>query len=190
MEEAVREVPIEEIAAQIKTAHALAEEGARSSLTHAFRAGELLHQAKKRVPHGAWLSWLAQECHVKTRSAQGYMALYKNYGTNATRVAHLPLREILRLLAKASARPPGKNKGKRRPATSETAKAADGIAIQLGREDIGLFWDLCTAGYKTLAMKMHPDTGGDGARMQALNALHKVIEKQLVAATPHEAAAA
>jgi hypothetical protein len=188
MELSVQDITINELAEQIKSAHAHAEEGVRSSMTHALRAGELLTQAKARLPHGSWLPWLKHDCHVNKRTAQGYMRLYSKLGSKARRVAHLPLREALRLLAEASPGP--REKSKRRPATSETAQPGDEIAIQIRREDIGLFQDAFTAGYKTLAMKMHPDTGGDDARMKALNALYAGLEKQLVAAAPREAAAA
>jgi hypothetical protein len=175
MELSVQDITINELAEQIKSAHAHAEEGVRSSMTHALRAGELLTQAKARLPHGSWLPWLKHDCHVNKRTAQGYMRLYSKLGSKARRVAHLP---------------GPREKSKRRPATSETAQPGDEIAIQIRREDIGLFQDAFTAGYKTLAMKMHPDTGGDDARMKALNALYAGLEKQLVAAAPREAAAA
>lgn len=190
MELSIQDITIIELAEQIKSAHSLAEQGVRSSITQALRAGELLTQAKTRVPRGSWLSWLNQECQVKIRTAQGYMRLYEKLGANAQRVAHLPLREALRLLARVSAGPREKSKGKRRPVTSETAKPGNGVAIQVRHEDIGLAQDVWAAGYRALAMKVHPDTGGNDTWMQALNALHAEIEKQFNDAGPREAAAA
>jgi hypothetical protein len=43
---------------------------------HAWAAGELLNEAKGRLPRGAWLAWLRASCHaVKPRTAQKWMYL-------------------------------------------------------------------------------------------------------------------
>jgi len=48
-----------DLAARINAAHDQAAGALRSGLEHARRAGELLIEAKARVPHGQWLPWLA-----------------------------------------------------------------------------------------------------------------------------------
>ena len=58
------------------------------------------------LPHGQWLPWLEANCQVSGRSAQAYMRvareLPKLEGSKAQRVADLPLREAVRLLANES----------------------------------------------------------------------------------------
>ena len=92
-------ISIDELAEEIKAAHALAQDGVRSSLKLAFRVGELLVQARSLIRHGGWLQFLEQKCDVGQRSAQRYIRLYRRFGSNPTRVSHLSLREALKLLA-------------------------------------------------------------------------------------------
>ncbi len=38
----------------------------RNALSHAFRAGMLLKEAKDKVEHGDWLDWLQKNCPDNT----------------------------------------------------------------------------------------------------------------------------
>jgi hypothetical protein len=52
--------------------------GFRTALGHAFRVGELLTQAKPKVPRGKWLEWVEQNTPlVSVRTAQLYMQLHR-----------------------------------------------------------------------------------------------------------------
>ena len=83
--------------------HEAAIAAGRSALEHARRCGDLLHQAKAAIPHGAWLPWLAEHCPMlPARTAQVYMRIAARWSAieaNTQRVADLPLREALALLA-------------------------------------------------------------------------------------------
>jgi hypothetical protein len=50
----------------------------RRALRFALRAGELLIEAKRRVGHGEWLSWLAKYTDLEGRRAQRYMQLARD----------------------------------------------------------------------------------------------------------------
>src|SRR5262249_23358955 len=44
-------------------------------VSRAIKAGELLKEAKAKLPHGEWLSWLKKQCELSQRTAQRYMKL-------------------------------------------------------------------------------------------------------------------
>ena len=60
-----------EIHAEIEAA----EQGHRSALTHAIRAGELLAEKKGRLGHGEWLPWLEENFPGDCGRRQTYMRL-------------------------------------------------------------------------------------------------------------------
>jgi hypothetical protein len=64
-----------ELAVEINAEHGQVETALRDGVAHAKRAGVLLLEAKARVPHGNWLSWLEQNCKTTSRTAQRYMQL-------------------------------------------------------------------------------------------------------------------
>jgi hypothetical protein len=74
------------LAHQIKHHHQLAEKAGHEAMEHAHHAGKLLVQAKARVKHGEWLSWLQSNTQLQPRTAQRYMQFAK-YDT----VSHLNL---------------------------------------------------------------------------------------------------
>lgn len=90
------------IAQRIRQAHELAAKAFSDALAHAKDAGELLCEAKTNLPHGSWLRWLRAEVGISPRTAQTYMRVARQWPeleAKAQRVAHLPLREGLKLLA-------------------------------------------------------------------------------------------
>ena len=102
-----REVPhLQALAAQITAAHADACRAAQSAIAHARRAGGFLIEAKAGLGHGSWLSWLAEHCPtIAERTAQAYMRVARDWPTleaKAQRVADLPLRDALALLAEGA----------------------------------------------------------------------------------------
>ena len=89
------------LAKRINAAHEACEDAARRAIEHAFRAGDLLREAKAAVSHGEWLPWVHEHLTCSARTAQGYMRLSENRARlpNAQRAAHLSVREALHLLA-------------------------------------------------------------------------------------------
>jgi len=94
---------LQDLAGQINAAHRAAVGLAASAVEQAMLAGNLLLQAKGKVPHGEWLPWLQEHCEVSVRSAQGYMRLALKVPELdvdiRNGVALLPLREALGLMA-------------------------------------------------------------------------------------------
>lgn len=91
------------LAADIRESHEAAIAAGRSALEHARCAGELLVEAKRQVGHGTWLVWLRDHCPtLSARTAQVYMRIAREWPAleaKAQRVADLPVREALALLA-------------------------------------------------------------------------------------------
>lgn len=104
MDEKAVELPaaLDDLANEINHHHQEYEDAARSAIEHAGVAGELLIEAKAQVAHGGWLTWMADNIKCSERMAQNYMAIARRWPeleSNTKRVADLPLRDGLRLLA-------------------------------------------------------------------------------------------
>jgi hypothetical protein len=67
-----------ELAARIRAEHEATSAALKSSAEHGIAAGELLIEAKAKMPHGQWLPWLKDNCAMSERTAQLYMRLAKN----------------------------------------------------------------------------------------------------------------
>jgi hypothetical protein len=90
------------LADQINAAHDACQRHLKSGLKHAKHAGELLLQAKNKVPHGQWLSWLKRNCKFTQRTAQRYLLICKHWPeltAKATRASHLSFREAIKAIA-------------------------------------------------------------------------------------------
>ena len=91
------------LVAEINSAHDAVCAALSAGLVHARRAGELLLRAKAELEHGDWLPWLTVHCPaIRERTAQGYMRVAREWSAleaKAPRVADLPLRQALALLA-------------------------------------------------------------------------------------------
>jgi protein gp37 len=66
-----------DLAARINAEHVAVANSLTTSIKHAIAAGDLLIEAKRKVPHGEWLPWL-EYCGVSDRVAQRYMRLARN----------------------------------------------------------------------------------------------------------------
>lgn len=101
---------LDQLAETINAEHRACENAARAALDHAIRCGGRLGEAKAKLRHGEWLPWLGANCELADRTSQAYMRLYENRSRfvdpNTQRVASLPVREALRLLATTAASPP------------------------------------------------------------------------------------
>lgn len=71
------------LAAEVREAHAAVGAAIQLGPPHALRAGELLAEAKARLPHGTWLSFVTDQCGVTLPTAQGYMRLWLLVEKNA-----------------------------------------------------------------------------------------------------------
>lgn len=90
------------LADTVRRAHAGSLESAKTAATFAMEAGAALIEAKALMKHGQWLPWLKKHCGLSPRSAQGYMQLARaGNGEDAQRVAHLPIREALKVIAES-----------------------------------------------------------------------------------------
>ena len=85
---------------EINDTHALAQQHAGEAIKHALRCGELLIEAKAKVPHGQWLPWLRQNIAFSDRTAQGYMRIAQRVPRQIRNgVADLSVRGVLQDLA-------------------------------------------------------------------------------------------
>jgi hypothetical protein len=66
---------ITDLGARINEAHRLAIQYAGKAIEHAIACGQMLLEAKAKVPHGKWLPWLRENITFGERSAQGYMRI-------------------------------------------------------------------------------------------------------------------
>jgi hypothetical protein len=64
-----------DLAPRIIREHEAAREHGRQAIEHAVAAGDLLIEAKGKVPKGQWLDWVNENCHFSERTAQAYMRL-------------------------------------------------------------------------------------------------------------------
>jgi hypothetical protein len=92
---------LDQLAHEINRQQQLADDHFRTSIDHALRVGQLLLDAKARVPHGEWLTWLAANTSVSDRTARGYMQLARQRQIGDR--SPLGLRDTLRAIAEPRA---------------------------------------------------------------------------------------
>src|SRR5215472_15300963 len=68
-------VSLADLGARINEAHHLAIGHAGKAIEQAIACGQLLLEAKAKVPHGKWLPWLRNNISFGERSAQGTCGL-------------------------------------------------------------------------------------------------------------------
>jgi DUF3102 family protein len=68
-----------DLAARINEAHHSAMRHADKAISQAIACGEMLLEAKAKLPHGQWLPWLRKNITFGERSAQGYMRIAQKY---------------------------------------------------------------------------------------------------------------
>lgn len=91
------------LARTINKSHRACESAIRDGVRHAIDCGNSLIETKATLRHGGWLKWLATKCpDVSARTAQAYMQLagkLPGLTSKAQQVAHLTVREALKLVA-------------------------------------------------------------------------------------------
>lgn len=75
----VADRPLAEIAEQIYLGIRAIRTAGETALGHAREVGQLLIEAKSRVPHGSWLSWLEENCSLEVSTAQIYMRVASHW---------------------------------------------------------------------------------------------------------------
>ena len=70
---------LERLARDIKHEHETVERALRDSLAHARRAGELLLEAKDKLPHGVFMQWVEANCAFAHRTATLYMQIAREW---------------------------------------------------------------------------------------------------------------
>lgn len=92
---------LDNLAANIREAHAEVEAGVRTTLEAAIKCGELLTEAKQAVKHGEWGGWLEDNFPASQSTAVKYMKL----AANSERVTNLDggIQGALKLLAEQKA---------------------------------------------------------------------------------------
>jgi hypothetical protein len=86
---------------RLKVEHAAVAGALGTSLHHAMACGDILIEAKAKVKHGQWLSWL-ESCGISARLAQRYARLARSRAgieANTTCVSHLGVGSALAMLA-------------------------------------------------------------------------------------------
>lgn len=97
---AVDAPPLDLLVAQINLAHAEASAYAGKAIARALEAGDLLIQAKARVQHGEWQSWLREHCpSIAPRTVQNYMRIARELPVEKRIDAHLTVNGALKMLA-------------------------------------------------------------------------------------------
>lgn len=91
--------PLADLAAQIKAEHLAFVKG----FMHALKCGDLLLEAKAKIGHGQWLTWLKDDCGgISERMAQRYMRAAEHRreieNLNPTSMSDLTLTEALKLI--------------------------------------------------------------------------------------------
>ena len=79
----VMESTLADLATEINAEYDLAFGKAKEALEHVRRCGELLIEAKGKMPHGKWVTWLGENCDVCRRQVQRYMKLAANWTRSA-----------------------------------------------------------------------------------------------------------
>jgi hypothetical protein len=126
-----------------------------AGLEHYRRAGELLLEAKEQVPYGAWTRWLSTHFALSRKTAYRYMALAESCVVHGT-TQHDAIGERQSVAARRRA-------GWRRQADDVGA-----LAVQL-----------IDLGYKLLAKRLHPDTGGSTEDMMRLTHVRNVLRRSV-----------
>jgi len=97
---ALDEVPLEQLAADIKREHEAAEYNMRDSLKHARSAGVKLLEVKRRLAYGEFMPWVDTHCEFSHSTANLYMKIAKRWDTlgDSQPVTNLTLRQASQLL--------------------------------------------------------------------------------------------
>jgi hypothetical protein len=100
-----------QLVSQINREHEMVETYKHNTIQHAIKCGELLEEAKAKVPHGEWLPWLEKNFDASEWTAQAYMRLARAADPNTRRVTDLEDAESLRSALRVLSSPEPKERG-------------------------------------------------------------------------------
>jgi len=137
------------------------EAAERAALPYYRAAGDKLLEAKSQLPHGEFTAWIASNFSIKPRTARYYMDLAeKTAGQNGNA---LPFSSLSDFIRKTSS--PTHN---RRPPYQEPWWVREAQRREERTHLRSLLLRLIDAGYRALAIKLHPDKGGSHEEMAQL----------------------
>jgi len=100
-------IELQVLTKRITAEHKAATESFNNGFEHAIKAGNLLIEAKTKIPHGAWAAWLKDHCKVGERMAQIYMRLAREVpnldARKAKRVSDLSIRKAMTMVSSTTA---------------------------------------------------------------------------------------
>ncbi len=95
-----------ELAIKISAEHKAATSAFKNGFEYAIKAGETLIKAKAKIPHGGWLAWLNDNCGIKERTGQYYMAIARARSSlpKSATVSDFTIREAIATISAQSQR--------------------------------------------------------------------------------------
>ena len=91
-------LPVEALAEMANEAAAACEASGRKTVEHAIRCGRALLAIRPQIPHGEWLSWLANNFSQSQSRASQYMSIANYYARNNLEAAET-IQGALRMIA-------------------------------------------------------------------------------------------
>jgi hypothetical protein len=91
-----------DLAVRIRDEHAKVKEAVQRGAEHALEAGRLLWDAKRRVRHGGWMDWVAENCDISQSTANLYMNVASKLpgvGSNSQCITNMTLNEAIALIS-------------------------------------------------------------------------------------------
>ena len=73
------QVSLRELADRANSAHGMVNKHGGAMFVSAKDAGLVLSEARELSPHGAWMSWLAENCKFSHTTAMRYIAISENW---------------------------------------------------------------------------------------------------------------
>ena len=169
--------PLKVLASLIKEDIANGDAAAqRAGVPYYRAAGEKLLEAKAQVPHGEWMNWVSQNFELSFRRASVYMDLASKFAARS----ELPktISEFERPNREVGHRPtwhaPVRNILEGISHEQFIAQIDNKINERKLRKQMAL--QLIDAGFKMLALKLHPDKGGSDEAMFRLTEVYKELK--------------
>jgi len=152
----------------------------RAGMPYYRAAGEKLLEAKAQVPYGEWTDWVSQNFKLSRYQSQAYMRLAEEYGRGS--ILPKTLSEVYKPNQEGGHKPkwhaPVKNIFEGISHEQFIAQIDNKMNEKKLRKQMAL--ELIDAGFKMLALKLHPDKGGSDEAMRRLTEVYQEL-KALVA---------
>jgi hypothetical protein len=150
------------------------EAAQRAGLPYYRAAGEKMLEAKAQVAHGEFQDWIKRNFKISPRTARHYMDLAAAT-QNGNAFPFSSLRDSIREIR--DARSPHQEPIDFAELRQEQAKREQESELQRKLQH-KLALELISAGYKALALKLHPDKDGSDEAMKRLNHVRDLLRKR------------